>query len=155
MINYPALAYELTTDPENIGYQQYITTGNHVILAGLLNTGRYEGDTVISIDKLEDYLLTTGKILLIESVSKTDNPAQNAALLILRLLSSRLQTFKFEEQAVQDVLNTLIENDVITEQDKTDISLLAPLKYVSRAESLFGNNTMVSHEDIGKALRGE
>ena len=47
MINYPALAYELTTDPENIGYQQYITTGNHVILAGLLNTGRYEGDTVI------------------------------------------------------------------------------------------------------------
>ncbi len=155
MINYPSLAYELTTDPENIGYQQYLTTGNHVILAGLLNTGRYKSDTIISIDKLEDYLLSTGKILLIEAVSKTDSPAQNAALLILRLLSSRLQTFKFEEQAVQDVLNTLIENEVITEQDKTDISLLAPAQYTSRAELLFGNNTMISHEDIGKSLTGE
>ena len=155
MLDYPSLAYELTADPENIGYQQYIDLGNHVILAGLLNAGRYKSDTVISIDKLEDYLLSTGKILLIEAVSKTDSPAQNAALLILRLLSSRLQTFKFEEQAVQDVLNTLIENEVITEQDKVDISLLGPEQYTSRAESLFGKNITLSHTDVGIALRGE
>jgi hypothetical protein len=57
--------------------------------------------------------------------------------------------------AADDMVAENLNNEVITDQDKTDISLLAPMKYVSRAEFLFGNNTMVSHEDIGKALRGE
>ena len=153
MINYGELSNEINLDPENLGYSTLLELGNHVGIAEILNNKYVAGETVISIDKLEDYMLTTGKILLIESVSKTDNPAQNAALLILRLLSSRLRTFKFEEPAVQNVLDTLIENEVISEQDKIDISSLAPKEMLSRAEILFGKNTSITHIDIGNAFR--
>jgi len=153
MINYGNLSNEINLDPENLGYAIYLESGNHVAIADLLNNKYINGETVINIDKLEDYMLTTGKILLIESVSKTENPAQNAALLILRLLSSRLQTFKFEEPAVQSVLDTLIENDIISEQDKIDISILAPKEMLSRAEILFGKNTSITHIDVGNAFR--
>ena len=153
MINYGELSNEINLDPENLGYSILLEMGNHVGIADLLNNKYINGETVISSDKLEDYMLTTGKILLIESVSKTDNPAQNAALLILRLLSSRLQTFKYEEPAVQNVLDTLIENEIISEQDKIDISNLAPKEMLSRAEILFGKNTSITHIDIGNAFR--
>jgi hypothetical protein len=140
-------------DHENLGSSILLEIGKQVGIAELLNNKYIDGETEISIDKLEDYMLTTGKILSIESVSKTDNPAQNAALLILRLLSSRLQTFKFEEPAVQNVLDTLIENEVISEQDKIDISNLSPKEMLSRAEILFGKNTSITHIDIGNAFR--
>jgi hypothetical protein len=153
MINYGNLSNEINLDPENLGYAIYLELGNHVAIADLLNNKYINGETVINIDKLEDYMLTTGKILLIESVSKTENPAQSAALLILRLLSSRLQTFKFEEPAVQSVLDTLIENNIISEQDKIDISILAPKEMLSRAEILFGKNTSITHIDVGNAFR--
>ena len=66
MISYGELSNEINLDPENLGYSILLEMGNHVGIADLLNNKYIDGETVISIDKLEDYMLTTGKILLIE-----------------------------------------------------------------------------------------
>jgi len=153
MIIYGNLSNELTLDPLGFGFNAYILSGSHENMARLLNEKSFPGETVISIDKLEDYMLSNGKIIEIEEVASVNGPAQNAAKLILRLLSSRLTTFKFEEPAVQNVLDILIAENVIDQNNKTEISQLAPQKMLSRAEVLFGENTVIRHEDIAIALR--
>lgn len=153
MINYGNLSNELTLDPLGFGFEAYILSGSHENMARLLNEKSFHGDTTIPIDKLEDYMLTNGKIIEIEDVASALGPAQNAAKLILRLLSSRLTTFKFEDSAVQNVLDILIAENIIDQNNKTEISQLSPQTMLSRAEILFGENTVIRHEDIAIALR--
>lgn len=153
MINYGNLSNELTLDPLGFGFEAYISSGSHENMARLLNEKSFHSDTIIPIDKLEDYMLSNGKIIEIEDVASASGPAQNAAKLILRLLSSRLTTFKFEDPAVQNVLDVLIAENIIDQNNKTEISQLSPQTMLSRAEILFGENTVIRHEDIAIALR--
>jgi hypothetical protein len=145
---------ELVNDPENLGYRTLLESGSHSSVANIMNEKNIIGETFIPLDKLEDYMLTNGTILLIEETASTTGPAQNAARLILRLLSSRLTGIKTSDPAVQNVLNVLVAENVITEQNIEEINSLVPPTKLSRAEVLFGENFYIKHEDIGNVMKG-
>jgi hypothetical protein len=145
---------ELVNDPENLGYRTFLESGSHSSVANMMNEKNIIGETFIPLDKLEDYMLTNGTILLIEETASTTGPAQNAARLILRLLSSRLTGIKTSDPAVQNVLNVLVAENVITEQNIEEINSLVPPTKLSRAEVLFGENFYIKHEDIGNVMKG-
>lgn len=145
---------ELINDPENLGYRSLLESGSHSSIANIMNEKNIIGEIFIPLDKLEDYMLTNGTILLIEETAANQGPAQNAAKLILRLLSSRLNGIKTNDPAVQNVLNVLVTENVITEQNIEEINSLVPPKKLSRAEVLFGENFYMKHEDIGNVMKG-
>jgi hypothetical protein len=145
---------ELVNDPENLGYRTFLESGSHSSIANMMNEKNIIGETFIPLDKLEDYMLTNGTILLIEETASTTGPAQNAARLILRLLGSRLTGIKTSDPAVQNVLNVLVAENVITEQNIEEINYLVPPIKLSRAEVLFGENFYIKHEDIGNVMKG-
>jgi hypothetical protein len=151
---YTILLDELINDPENLGYRPLLESGSHASIANIMNEKNIISETFIPLDKLEDYMLTNGTILLVEDTAANTGPAQNAAKLILRLLSSRLVGIKTNDPAVQNVLNVLVTENVITEQNIEEINSLVPPKKLSRAEVLFGENFYIKHEDIGNVMKG-
>lgn len=151
---YTILLNELINDPEHLGYRTLLESGSHSSISNIMNEKNIIGEIFIPLDKLEDYMLTNGTILLIEDTAANTGPAQNAAKLILRLLSSRLVGIKTNDPAVQNVLNVLVSENVITEQNIEEINSLVPPKKLSRGEVLFGENFYIKHEDIGNVMKG-
>jgi hypothetical protein len=148
------LLNELINDPESLGYRTLLESGSHSSIANIMNEKNIIGETFITLDRLEDYMLTNGTILLIEETANNTGPAKNAAKLILKLLSSRLVGIKTSDSVVQNVLNVLVTENVITEQNVEEINSLVPPSKLSRAEVLFGENFYIKHEDIGNVMRG-
>jgi len=148
------LLNELINDPESLGYRTLLESGSHSSISNIMNEKNIIGEIFIPLDKLEDYMLTNGTILLIEDTAANTGPAQNAAKLILRLLSSRLVGIKTNDPAVQNVLNVLVSENVITDQNIEEINSLVPPKKLSRGEVLFGENFYIKHEDIGNVMKG-
>lgn len=150
-MDYTALKNELLTDPNGLGYADYLAVADDVGLAEVLNQKRYRGP--VPIIDISAYCIINGIIGACEvAAQSSETPAQLKAVCITvtTLLRDdfRLNTCDTDHPAFAFTCDALIAASLMTEDQKADMLALGE-NQVSRAAQVVGMN--VSPFDVGSA----
>lgn len=147
-IDYEALKDELEQDPKNLGYSALISAGRDLALAALLNAKSGAGAETLSLQ-----VITKGAFLLGISPVGLTLPTKSSADQMKwdRIISfaSAADFVDVGNANVAGLLALAIADGLITQQQVDSFTK----RVGSRAEVLFGADTVINHEDIAKALR--
>lgn len=162
-MDYTALASEISTDPESLGYAAFVTAGNDQDIANLLNQRPETFSPPVTWTSSQPYVplssvllwAGTGPYQSLVAGSTNDDAsiaaACGAALATFRLPS--IESFLVTGTDQQSLLNALVTATVLT-QDQVDALVNLQNVPASRAEVLFGIGTVVSNVDVAISLRG-
>jgi hypothetical protein len=144
-INYTDLRTELLTDPQSLGYAQYVSSGNDVALADLLNEKR--AGVAYKIDRE-----TVKAYEIFESVDKDELFALSNANNTKFQLILGMQDINLKGANTRASLGAIFGTGNAPLSRTAIISLQK--RNGSRAEVLFGDGTSITISDISFALRG-
>jgi len=143
-IDYPALNTEILTDPTGIGYAPYVTDGNDVLVAALLNEVRVAAPT---------FTINRGEVPSQKVVNEFD-ATEFGALVTEQLqrlsILTQFGTVDLGDATVRQILGAIFPLGGPT---RTNLTALAT-RPCSRGEFLFGAGTVITPGDVAKALRG-
>jgi len=143
-IDYPALQTEILTDPVGIGYAPYVTDGNDVLVAALLNEVRVAAPT---------FTINRGEVPSQKVVNEFD-ATEFGALVTEQLqrlsILTQFGTVDLGDATVRQILGAIFPLGGPT---RTNLTALAT-RPCSRGEFLFGAGTVITPGDVAKALRG-
>jgi len=151
MIDYSALKTELQTDPKSLGYAPYLATGNNNALANLLNevhdsssgTGDPEYEVTVNGVSVRDAMK---KIVPSEYAALTEAKRDGwRDILVLAQIEGGLipNTDTDIRSFIQDIWATTTTLANFAELETRD---------GSRAEALFGADTVIDDDDIVRAM---
>lgn len=140
-IDYTALANEINTDPTSIGYAPLVTSGDDAGIAALLNQVRAGTSITKSYIPLEDVLA---------AIVKTEFDSLTTANKTVVDQFCRGTRIKSGEANMRTTMAALFGSGTTTRANLIALST----RTGSRAEVLFGENTLISHADVARALRG-
>lgn len=149
-IDYTALRNELNTDPQSLGYAPFISAGQDQNSADLLNALTGNGAATITlslIDKGQASIVILSGALTLASLSNT---LQAKWVTILQAAAQLPDPIPFENSIIQTVLGSAVNDGVLTDAQINSFTQ----RTGSRAEVLFGQNTIIGNLDVAKALRG-
>ena len=153
MIDYAALKTELTTDPKTLGYASQLGLSD-IAVAAMLNATTGNGAATISISSM-----TRGEwdaqLIPMEDQVTTGLNLSGAALsaAVISKWNSRIAAFRAGDPSISvavmtPLLNSAVSDGLITSSFITQITS----RTGSRAEVLFGEGTVIDHNDISKAM---
>lgn len=156
MVNYTTLHTELTTDPRGYGYGPLLTAGNDDGLVTLLNKPRdgTDGFPAISVKRLDCAPSEILEAIDIRDLQSSGLPAGMSVPLAQSWLESvtqfariRLMNDDGTKTMTRRNIDRLVAN---TNASQTRLDAVA-VRAGSRAEELFGANTVLTNFDIGQA----
>jgi hypothetical protein len=156
-INYSTLQTELQTDPTSLGYSPYVANGNDIKLCELMNV------TQSGITVRRDSITSKEIVEAIDVADYTALPGSPTAA----QLSSERRYLGWMQGAIavenlrllnDDGSNTPVVSNFLTmfpsgTSTRNRLLTLA-VREGSRAEQLFGSNTVINPTDISIAMRG-
>ncbi len=150
-IDYTVLNVEILTDPLGCGYAGYLSitaNGGDLGIVNLLNSQSGVGSQQVPINTMEkgQFLLSVAPWLL----SISDRPANIQAKWdrILLVLSGAPNTINVSSDTVKLLFNAAIADQIATKSQVDSISS----RNGSRAEVLFGVDTVVTSYDVAHAM---
>lgn len=147
-IDYTALRAEILNDPAGLGYALHVAAGSDNVIAGILNLVR------ASITIRRDNIMPAEVLEAIDIRDFVASPPGNPTLAaswfesVTQLRAIRLLNDDGSNTAVRGNLNRIL-NDVQGSQARI---LALSNRQGSRAEQLFGRNTVITDADVGTAL---
>jgi hypothetical protein len=148
-IDYAVLKTELQTDPRGMDYATPRAAGNDTTLADLLNSPTGAGSGTVTVPSLarNDFLLALAPAyLVLPSLSQALQAKWDRILAVIRA-ADRID---LANPSVQALLAQAVTDGVLTQ---AQVNALGQ-RVGSRAEVLFGAGTVVSIQDVGRALQG-
>lgn len=147
-IDYAALKEELETDPKNLGYSANISLGRDLAVADLMNAKTGKGAESIALPTISkgQFLLGIAPVGLTLPTKSVEIQAKWDRIISL---ASSADIVDIGNPTVALLLQAAIADELITSEQIAAFST----RMGSRAEVLFGVDTVVRHEDIAKALR--
>lgn len=149
-MDYQELAAEIANDPEDVGYAQHASSGADTLVAALLNarTGAGAGDVTEPVLAKGDFVLA-----ITPALARID-ALENASL---RTVWGRYweaiqcaETFRVADPRLAGLLDLAVTHGVLTAEERAAVGV----RTGSRAEVLWGAGTVVSADDVARALRG-
>lgn len=153
-MNLQLLKDEILNDPANLGYATHVSMGNHTDIANILNDNSFTlGYIPIESKALLLWAAKTGchYKLLVASTSHPSETIKSICVSSLKILDRDSTTLNLNEPGMLEMVNALVAGTVFTEADKTSLLEYASIPY-SRAQELWGFNTIVGHVDVAMAL---
>ena len=153
MIDYTALKSELTTDPKAVGYAASLGTSD-IAVAALLNALTGNGAATISVSSMSrgqwDAFLIPMEDQLTTGLNLSGTALTSA---VIAKWTARLAAFRAGDPTISvaimtPMLNSAVSDGLITSSFITQITS----RIGSRAEVLFGEGTVIDHNDISKAM---
>lgn len=149
-MDYAALRSEIQADPVAMGYAPLVASGSDGALADLLNSLTSRGAATITLDRVERdnvlplALVMTKNAVLLADANKRTRWLQSAMIFTAAdsIPSSQAQVVATFTDAVADGVLTQAQANGLRQRTG------------SRAEVLFGPGTIVSGNDVYRALRG-
>ena len=135
------LKTELNTDPKTLGYAPYIASGNHLAIAGLMNTVGLSAETVKRKAISQDEFMQA--VIYVEYAALTAAQRDYLATII------NCQSIDITGTAVKDGLWAVFGSATVTRANFNTLQT----RPCTRAEALGGKNYAVNTEEIAKALR--
>lgn len=148
-MDYAALQTELLNDPQGLGYAAHISSGNHLVLAQLLNT---EDISVYSWVTRDNFLIWTASSIrakIEDTANDSQDSLRSSALVLQAICNGSTEGIDFSKAQNIALLTAWKTAGKITEQEETELLNLS-IKLVSRSYQLF--QTHVSIVDIAIAL---
>jgi hypothetical protein len=150
-IDYPALKTELQTDPKSLGYAPFLAAGNNNALANILNEPRDSSSGTGD----PDYEVTVNGVRARDAI-KAIVPAEYAALTQAKRDGWRdiLVLAQIEGGLIPNTdtdIRSFIQDIWATTVTLGNLALLET-RDGSRAEALFGADTVVDDDDIVMAM---
>lgn len=144
-IDYAALKSEILTDPVNVGYAPFVTSGQDQAIADLLNakTGNGVGQVPREPISAADF---------IAAINATEMATLTALQLTQVQIIAGASTVNIGDSDVQAWVSQTF-GQVTAPNTRTTLTALAT-RIASRAEVLFGAGTRISSSDVSFALRG-
>lgn len=139
-IDYAVLANEINTDPNTLGYAPFVSAGDDMGVAALLNQIRAGISITKSYVPIEDVLAA---IVKTEFDSLT---SANKTVVDQFVRGTRVKT---GDANMRTTMAALFASGTTT---RANLVALAT-RTGSRAEVLFGENTAITHADVARALR--
>ena len=148
-MDYASLKTELTDDPLSLGYSTFQSEGSDSGQADLLNSLTGQGAATITLAVMDNASFVTAFLPYLPAIFTLSAAKQafytavwNAILLMPTIRLSNGNVSGLMSQAVADGILTGPQAQALTQRTG------------SRAEVLFGQDTVIQHADISRALRG-
>jgi hypothetical protein len=147
-INYAALKTELQTDPLNLGYATPLAAGNCTTPASLLNALTGPGAATITLTSMTNQQFVTAFLPYLGNVFTLSAPKQAFYSMIWDAVLA-MSTISFANASVTGLMEQAVTDNLMTSPQATALTQ----RIGSRAEVLFGQDTIIAHLDIATALR--
>lgn len=165
-IDYIAMKAEIEDDPLSMGYSEFVNTGNDIGICNLMNStsGVGAGSKVVPLPILTVLQFVSGRGIRtnIEDCAQATGVAyRGIKSLCLGFIDmvwgvGTNRVFDITDPAISGdagFLDAFIQGGVMNSQDKSDLISLG-IYPASRAETLFGSDTIAYTSDVSYALRG-
>lgn len=147
-INYTALKSELQNDPAALGYALHVASGNDSALADLINAPK------VGVVMRNEFISSADILEAIDSRDFETTPlAAHVAWFQAEMVQGRLRLVELDgtnTRALGNIKRLLLNAD--PQGSEARLNVIAD-RLGSRAEELFGRNTVVSSTDIAIAVR--
>jgi hypothetical protein len=145
------LAAELRDDPESMGYEAHMLSGNDAELLALLNSKNIPAIGVVVSADLYEWATATGQRAVIEDTAATvGDPARSIALTLKDMLVSSA-SINVGSPAVIALMGAWVATGKAT-QPEADALTAYGATHISRAEQLWGRGFAVGGLDLSNAL---
>lgn len=156
-MNLTALATEINTDPEALGYSQYKVEAPGRI-ADMMNAPSFlapRSRWISELGIMELYpdgpVAADALLAKLETFAATQHALAGVVRRVLRFLQGN--GFDIGSATSHNMLSVLAQASVVSADEATKLKALAN-KPASRAEVLFGNGTVVTEVQVRKAING-
>jgi hypothetical protein len=153
-MDYTALADEINTDPQSMGYGQHLPE-DHVSVAELLSEPDpaqavvYESLSSEKATRIAAEVDCYGAIKA--DAEDPSSPTQSSSLAAMDTLRKGSADFALHLQSMRDMLQALVDNSVLTDTQR-DAFISASKRTARREEAVLGKGTNVTAQDVTKAL---
>jgi|MGYP001001554848 hypothetical protein len=147
------LYYELTTDPEALGYAPLIAAGSHNRVAEILNRPRYAALGKIGIAQALIWMAKHGILARLRAAVQGSDPmiASIAEVATMLVSNPNIAEIDLGLTDVQTMLGALVAAEVIPSAAHDELMAIAMVQR-SRAEMLFGRTITV--DEVSEVLDG-
>jgi hypothetical protein len=148
-INLSLLKQEIENDPINLGYSTFLAIRNDVAIAAMLNEIRQDSQHVVSRGRIskDSFLdITSAVVFRIMQLSHLGDSQATFWLSVFDRLVANSDTINTEDPNLITLLDQMIDDSVLTQQDKD----LIMLRQGSRSEKLFGS--LVRIDEVSDSL---
>lgn len=153
-MDYTALADEINSDPQGMGYSAHLPD-DHVSVADLLRNEDPAGMVVyesLTSEKATRIAAETDAYGAIKAdAENTDSPTQSQSLAAMDTLRKSGADFALQLESMRDMLQGLVDNSVITATQR-DAFLSASKRPARREEAVLGKGTSVTPQDVTQAI---
>jgi len=153
-MDYTALADEINTDPEGMGYSSHLPE-DHVSVAELLGQDDPAGAVVYESLSSEKATRIAAEVDCYGAIkADAEDPSsdtQSSSLAAMDTLRKGSADFALQLQSMRDMLGALVNNGVLTTTQK-DAFISASKRVARREEAVLGKGTTVSAQDVTQAL---
>lgn len=153
-MDYTALADEINTDPEGMGYSSHLPE-DHVSVAELLGQDDPAGAVVYESLSSEKSTRIAAEVdcygAIKADAEDPSSPTQSSSLAAMDTLRKGSADFALHLQSMRDMLQALVDNGVLTTTQK-DAFISASKRVARREEAVLGKGTNVTAQDVTKAL---
>jgi len=153
-MDYTALADEINTDPQGMGYSTHLPE-DHVSVADLLGQDDpaqavvYESLSSEKATRIAAEVDAYGAIKA--DAEDPSSPTQSSSLAAMDTLRKAGADFALHLESMRDMLQALVNNGVLTSEQKA--AFIGESKRTARREeAVLGKGTTVSPQDVTKAL---
>jgi hypothetical protein len=147
-LDYSKLKAEVQTDPLQIGYGQYLASGNHIAVANLLNSTTGPGSSGIPLTSLQRDQFMLNILPAISAIASGNDVIKDKWDRILGVIKAA--DFIHNNQSIQYLLQQSVADGLWTQPQANAVFV----RNGSRAEVLFGQDAVLTHIDVGTALIG-
>ena len=153
-MDHQALADEINTDPQSMGYGQHLPE-DHVSVAELLSEPD-PAQTVIyerlSSEKATRIAAEVDAYSAIKADSEdSSSSTQSQSLAAMDTLRKQGADFSLHLQSMRDMLQALVDNSVLTPEQKAAF-ISESKRTARREEAVLGKSATVSPQDVTQAL---
>lgn len=148
-IDLSTLKQELLTDPEQLGYGQYVGMRNDISIHNLITETRLSSSYLVSRGRMtkDQFIeLTSQTVFALMMEKRTGNPDADFWLSVFDRLIANSDTINADDPSLDYILDQMISENLLTLPEKEAIKK----RQGSRAEVLFGSNVTI--DDISNCL---
>lgn len=154
-MDYQALEDELRNDPEAMGYQTHIDSGNHNAIVDLLRSDDPAGAVTyepLGSDLASRIAAESGAYgVLADDAGDTSSSTRSKSLAAINTLKKPNADFALDHPKLRNMLQDLVDNGPL-EQTQADAFLNKSQRPMRREEAVLGAGVSVDHTDVAKAL---
>lgn len=149
-IDYTRLRSEITTDPLTLGYAARVSLGNDQGIAALLNATTGSGAAEITLTSMTNEVFVTAFLPYLPNVAALSDASKKDMYWNIWQAILSMPIIKFTSSNVTGMLTQAVADAILSQVEATALMQ----RVGSRAEVLFGQDTVITVNDVSLALRG-